>query len=367
MAKGLRLRTILIATAIASSGVDCLSTPDIANLAKSRLQESLSSLAKKTTLSPEIIIPEPSDPTALLLQATDVSKLSQGLRSKAKANAAFITGSLNAVKSFCNEQESARGGFPSPLPVIYCDPFKNGSMDLELEDLAKTGVSGILYPVLNGEELSQISELENDSHIESLFQSAIENGMQLIPEIVISSDAEWDEEKMGSLIDAVSKKCGSDPTAILLTVDKVNEEEEEDKGNDQEETVKKSFPKVPKDASSIILGSIRAVAGGGRIGEAVTDCKEAGCKGVVLRCDCLPGFRMNPDLDFVQKFWGAAIGDLKSLKSKSFDFRSKNAMERNIPMEWFNYQKDVMESGALGLSEVGPTPGDEDNGDYQGF
>ena len=108
-------------------------------------------------------------------------------------------------------------------------------------------------------------------------------------------------------------------------------------------------------------------AGGGRIGSAVQAHKESGFNGVILRCDCLPGYRMNPDLDFVKNFWGAAIGDLKSTKSKNFNFRSKVALERDIPMEWFKYQKSVMESGALGGNEPGANPLDSANGDYQGF
>jgi hypothetical protein len=78
---------------------------------------------------------------------------------------------------------------------------------------------------------------------------------------------------------------------------------------------------------------------------------------------------MNPDLKFVSGFWTAAISDIKSTKSKSFNFRSKinqDFKDRDLPMEWYNYQKNVMDSGALGDS---PVPGDINsaNGDYAGF
>ena len=84
------------------------------------------------------------------------------------------------------------------------------------------------------------------------------------------------------------------------------------------------------------------------------------------------GYWMNPDLEFVGEFFlgGAAIGDLKSTKSKNFNFRTEVALERDIPMEWYNYQKDVMESGALGGGDAGnnPTdPVDSDSGDYKGY
>ena len=136
------------------------SASDTANLAKGRLQEALSSIAKKTTISPEIIIPEPSDPTALLLQSTEVTKLSHGIRSNAKANAAFISGSINSVKAFCTEQETARGSFPGPNPVIYIS--NNDQIDTNLADLGEAGVSGILYSVLNGEEISSSNEVTKD-------------------------------------------------------------------------------------------------------------------------------------------------------------------------------------------------------------
>jgi len=88
------------------------------------------------------------------------------------------------------------------------------------------------------------------------------------------------------------------------------------------------------------------------------------------RSECVPGYRMNPDLQFVSGFWTAAISDIKSTKSKSFNFRSKidqGFKDRDLPMEWYNYQKDVMDSGSLGESI--PTPGNVNtgNGDFVGF
>lgn len=40
---------------------------------------------------------------------------------------------------------------------------------------------------------------------------------------------------------------------------------------------------------------------------------------------------MNPDLKVVGGFWSAAIGDMKSLKSKNFNFRSKVKLEKDVP------------------------------------
>lgn len=341
------------------------------------LQQSLASMANKLTLSPEIIIPEPTDPTALLLQSTEITKLSHAIRTRAKANAAFISGSINSVRIFCREQETAMGNFPGPLPVIYCE--SSIEENVSMTDLADAGASGYLYSLLKGEEISSADDLKNDSVLKDHFDLAIKNGLQLIPEVVLEPNKEWKEEDISAIVNAISDKCGSDPAAIVFTVGAFAAEDEgrtagseslEDASDDNESDNQPRLPRVPKDLAKKIpiLGSVRAVAGDGRMGVAVALHKEYGFKGCVLRCDCLPGYRMNPDLNFVSGFWGAAIGDLKSTKSKSFNFRSTIALDRDIPMEWYKYQKNVMESGALGSPEGSAgDPLDTSVGDYKGF
>ena len=351
--------TVLVAALQIDFG-KTLSAPS-ADIARGRLQESLSSFSKKMTISPEVIIPDPSDPTAILLQSTEVTNLSNALRSKAKSNAVFLSGSITAVKTFCVEQESARGNFPGPLPVVYCASSREN--EPEMTELAEAGVSGILYTISNGESISSADDLNSDDKLHEAYEEAINNGMHIIPEVVLNSEVDWNEDSSKAVVDAITEKCGGEPAAILLTVGTKDADDNEEEVNEEESL---NVPKLPK-CSIPMIGSIRAVAGGGRIGSAVAAFKDVGFNGVVLRCDCLPGYRMNPDLDFVQNFWGAAIGDLKSTKSKNFNFRSKVALERDIPMEWFNYQKNVMESGALGGNEAGENPLDTDNGDYQGF
>lgn len=339
------------------------------------LQSSLSSIAKKLTLSPEIIIPEPTDPTALLLQSTEITKMSEALRSKAKGNAAFVAGSMNALRAFCQEQERARGNFPGPLPVIYCESSieENASM----ESIAEAGAAGVVCCVLDAAEIDSADDLKKDETLKASFESAREHGMQLIPEIILKSDREWGENDITAVVDSLVEQCGADPAAIILTVGTIatddDDEEKDGEEEDCEEQTTASFglPLISKELSKRIpiLGSVRAKAGGGRMGDSVGSHKESGFNGCVLRCDCLPGYRMNPDLTFVSGFWGAAIGDLKSTKSKNFNFRSTVALERDIPMEWFNYQKNIMESGALGSpgSGGGGDALDADNGDYRGF
>lgn len=335
-------------------------------LARAKLQQALSSPSKKLTISPEIIIPEPTDPTAILLQSTEITKMSQSLRTKAKANAAFISGSLASVKVFCKEQESAMGNFPGPLPVIYCNSSVKGSKNLNLEEISEVGVDAVLYTVNNGNEIDSVQDVSNDDNLKVIFESAQEYGLQIIPEVILNARNTWSEEDTSSLIGAIEEQCGSIP-ACLLSFPPSNDDEDEARKEEMDPSI---LPKVPSDISKRIpiLGSIREVAGGGRIGDAVAAYKEAGFNGAVLRCECLPGFRMNPDLNVVEGFWTAAISDIKSLKSKSFNFRSKVALDRDIPLEWYNYQKNVMESGALGKVGAGEgDPLDSDNGDYKGF
>lgn len=334
-------------------------------LSRAKLQQALSSPSKKLTISPEIIIPEPTDPTALLLQSTEITHISQMLRVKAKGNAVFLSGSLTSLKVFCREQQSALGNFPGPLPVIYCDSSSNGNI-LNLDEISDAGVDALVYKVNNGAAIASKDDVGQDHDLKDIYQSAEEKGMHVIPELVLNSYIEWNEENTSSLITAIEEICGKIPVACILSYPAPSDDEEALEGHGGRTALPTISSNISKKIS--VLGSVREVAGGGRIGDAVGSLKEAGFNGAVLRCECLPGFRMNTDLKFVGGFWTAAISDIKSLKSKNFNFRSKVALERDVPMEWYNYQKNVMESGALGKMGGGEgDPLNTDNGDYKGF
>jgi len=340
---------------------------EAAQLAYGRLRETLSSLSNKATLSPEIIIPEPTDPTALLLQASEVTNLSTRLRTTAKANAVFISGSVNAIRSICAEQETARGNFPSPLPIIVCESSYGGEESAEFSDLAEAGASGMLHCLLGGKEISSVDDVKADDSFGSAFASARDCGIQLIPELVLSREVNFDEAQLTEIVDVLTEKCGMEPAVLLLTIGSY--QSDDDDSGEVGDRVEVKLPQVTTALKKRIpiLGSVREVAGGGRIGSSVSKFKECGFNGAILRCECLPGFRMNTDLDLVGGFWSAAIGDLKSVKSKAFNFRSKVSLDRDVPMEWFNYQKDVMESGALGGDDPGISPLDSGSGDFKGF
>ena len=343
-----------------------------AQTARSRLSEAFRSPSKKITYHPELVLPEPSDPTALLLRASEVTKLSQTIRTKAKANAVFVEGTVDALAPMGKEQEGARGNFPGPVPIIYSLGDTTALSDT-LEQLENVdGVEGILVPFSSKEINSVDSYLQetNNSDLSEKCGAIWEAGLQPIPEIVLSPGVEWPEDEVVRLVDAVKDTCGGlDPVSIVFT-NAENDNTEEENGDEEEEA---STPDITIPSSLAkrlaFIGSIRTTAGEGRMNLATSKLSECNFNGAFLRADCVPGYRLNPDLNVVGGFWSAAMGDLKSLKSKNFSFRSKVKLEKDVPLEWYNYQKDVMDSGALGgASHAGVDPGlNPDAGDYKGF
>lgn len=353
------------------------SSSEAAQLTRARLQQAISSPSGKLTLSPEIFIPEPSSPTAILLQGPAVTQLSTNIRVKAKANTAFLVAeSLGSYRVFCKEQEEARGNFPGPVPVIYCAAEYDGITRLldDMSKVAETGASGILVSVNEGSEISSLDDISADGETQWLkvCKKALECGLQPIPEIVVKDliATTWKEEEMEVLVEKLSELMGEDPVSILISIN--SSRSIEDNSDDEEPEPVKTFPLpvVPRALGKrvSILASVRTGAGAGRMREETARIKASGFTGAMLRRECVPGFPGNPPLEFSSDFWGACIGDLKSTRSTTFNFRSKNNMEQNLGTQWANYQNDVMDSGALGDMSDGPPPGfDSDGGDYQGF
>jgi len=338
---------------------------DRAQMAKGRLVDALKSPAGKLTLSPEILIPEPIDTTAILLQSSLITSLSEKMRTQAKANAVFCSGSITALKTFCNEQEIARGNFPSPLPLIYCDKTD------DLSAVVDAGATGIVVAVCDGKEISSLDDLALDKTWSVICQEALEKGLQPIPEITIgqSTAENWQGDEVEAMIAKIAEMVGEDPASVLISVHMPPFiESDDDEAAPESET---PLPKVSKSVSKRvpILGSIRSKAGGGRMGEEAARFKACGFTGAVLRQDCIPQISMSQDLEYLSTFWSACIGDLKSTKSKAFEFRSKNNMNKDIGVQWAKYQMDVMQSGALGAEESHSAMGglNTEAGDYKGF
>ena len=350
---------------------------ETAQLTRAMLQQAMSSPSGKLTLSPEIMVPDARDPTAILLQGPAVTSLSTSIRTKAKANTAFVTAdSLGSYRTFCKEQEEARGNFPGPVPVIYCakDNSDVGAILEDMTDVTETGVSGILVSINEGSEISSFDDISGDADAPwmKICNAAKECGMQAIPEINVKDSiaTAWKEEEIESLVDLLSGYMGEDPVSILITINSSSNGEESDDDEESEAPEALPLPTVRKALGKRvpILASVRTGAGGGRLGAETARIKESGFTGAVLRRECVPGFPANPSVEFSSDFWSACIGDLKSTRSKTFNFRSKNNMEVSVGTKWANLQNDVMESGALGEMEDSAPPGfDPDTGDYKAF
>jgi hypothetical protein len=361
-------------------------TFEAAQLTRSRLAEAFSSPSGKLTLSPEIIIEDPINPTAILLQSSAVSTLSETLRTKAKANGVFLscttTTSLSSVRKFCNEQEEARGKFPGPVPVIYCEQQQQSSEEQEtlpdLTELVQAGVSGLLVPILQ-QDIVTGKDLGKDVAWVQKCHDALQAGLQPIPEILVQDSvaSTWQGDDMEQLVTQLADIIGQDPVSVLLTINSIStSDHEQDDGSDSK--VEKGedgscimpLPTIPRALGRRvpIMGSIRTPAGANRLGTETARFKAAGFTGAVLRHECIPGYQNKPNLEFVSEFWSACIGGLKSTKSKSFNFQSRNYLEKSVPVEWAKYQKSVIDSGALGEAEDNAPPGfNSGAGDYQGF
>jgi hypothetical protein len=360
-------------------------TFDAAQLTRSRLTEAFSSPSGKLTLSPEILLEDPINPTAILLQSSAVTTLSETLRTKAKANGIFLScttaTSLSSVRTFCNEQEEARGKFPGPIPVIYyCEQPLDEQQELipDLTELVRAGVSGILVPIPQ-QEIATGMDCRNDTMWIQKCHSALQVGLQPIPEILVQDSvaSTWKEDDMEQLVAQIANAIGQDPVSILLTIHSAssgdNGQLDGYEQHHQQIEAEDSVTQLPTISRALgrkvpIMGSIRTPAGANRLGAETSRLKAAGFTGAVLRQECIPGYKNKPNLEYVSEFWAACIGGLKSTRSKTFNFQSRNYLEKSVPLEWAKYQKSVIDSGALGEAEDNAPPGfNPDAGDYQGF
>eukprot|EP00977_Amphora_coffeiformis_P008770 scaffold1987_cov145-Amphora_coffeaeformis.AAC.7 len=326
---------------------------------RAKFAQSFSSPAGKLTFSPELHIKEPTDPTSILLQNTAVQELSSRIRAS-KANAAFLRGSITALNTFCKEQESAMGSFPGPVPVVFC--LENDYLkDTDLPTIAECGAHGVMIPVCSGAEIDNPAALESmPSEWLDICKSAMEYGVQPIPEVMLSASnaGEWNEDMFTTLLDKMKAHLGEDPVTLVVTVNPTQDDEDEVPLPSFSKTLTKRVP---------ITGSLRAPAGDNRLSIASAEFKQAGFTSNLLRSECFPNFDTRIDLGIVGKFWAGCITDLKSTRSKSFSFRSKNNMEKSALTNWSNYQKSVMDSGALGAPEDSYSIVDSASGEYKGF
>ncbi|GMI54367.1 hypothetical protein ScalyP_jg2573 [Parmales sp. scaly parma] len=308
---------------------------------------------RKLTFVPEINLNNQlSDSTNLLVEKLQIESLSRTLRVKSKAGVVVLCGSVDQLSIFCSEQRAAVDDYPGPLNVIF-----KGVEEYDCEAVRVAGADGILS-----------SFDTNDEGWEIMMRSALDensaSGLSTVVEVVTSAGFE-----LGDLEEVVGDNVG----AIVITgrdsfIDFGEEGEDADNGESEPPIVPIAVPKISGDINSVpVLGSVRVLAGGGRMGEVCAEMNEGGYSGAFLRQECVPKYQFNTDLAEIAKFFVLAITNLKSMKSKNFGgLRSKMKIEKDVPMEWFNYQKDIMESGALGTTEKA-TGINTAEGDFVGF
>jgi len=264
-----------------------------------RIQEALRSLSGKPTITPEIVIPEPTDPTVLLLRSTQVTQLSCNIRTKAKANAACVVGSIDALRTFCTEQETAgRGQIPGPIPIIYnYQSFVCGNIKPTMEHLAKAGVIGFIHPICQSLPITNLEMvLHHGDDLKQQVQEAKKYGIQVIPEVIVPNDLKKNtgdtiqEADWITLVDTLTSILdGCDPVAILLTIQESSSTDTTTaatlSSSSEHESTLTLLPKIPKSLTKRlpVVGSIRVMAGQNRMGSAVAAYKAAGFTGNILR------------------------------------------------------------------------------------
>jgi hypothetical protein len=381
-------------------------TPHAHSSRPNGLRQAFSSASgRKLTFTPELVIPDPMDATSILLQTNAIQSLSQRIR-QCQANAALVRGSLTALRTFTAEQETARGNFPGPVPVVYCGDNTKSDSAIEqqqytttttatsdadddyysnstMQAIADMGADGVLIQVCGGAELHSFDDMISNVAWQRQSQSAVAHGLEPILEVCLAAGAaaQDDDDYMESLLQHLSSMGGGmQPVAVLLSItdgNKNHPDEENgvrgDVGEHAPFMAGITLPTIPKTVQVPIIGSVRTTAGDNKLHMECQRLRDAGFTGAVLRSDCIPGggFRIrNSDLNMIGNFWSFCISDLKSTKSKAFSFRSKNNMETSLGTKWANYQKGVIESGALGDPRESYSVGDEGNGgsgNYKGF
>lgn len=319
------------------------------------LDNVFSSPSGKLTYSPELVVPESRDPTAILLLSNSIQVLSQRIR-KSQANAAFLEGSMDALRTFCNEQAAATGSFPGPVPVIYC----NAKTKASFKDIHDAGAKGVLIPVdWKGTTHGSL----NVAFVEAC-NAAADVGLAVIPELCVENGVDIDMDQAVACFESVLSKG---PAAIVLSYAIPPDAADEDSSPAAANA--NTLPSVSKQTTKRIpvLYSVWTQAGENRLADAAERVKGAGYTGAFLRRQCLPGFGLQLDMEILSSFWEACVSDLKSTRSKSFSFRAKNNMEVSAATKWGNYQQNVMDSGALGDPKDSFSAVDSSAGEYKGF
>lgn len=311
----------------------------------------------KTVLGVTYAPPPPTDATQVILQTSDLPKSSHLLRTQGKSKYIVVPGQTVKreegwevdFKGFLNEQATMapRGTLPEATRVFLDVTGDPTLWDDKVPDLASAGLTGVL--VDNPAELAKAADL----------------GLAAMYRLNDHNHADGIDVSK-HLSDLPSTSTSAIALVVLPGYD-------EDFYQDAEESASSPPPpilKKPKAEHSEIPCCIElgVPAGEGLLQSASRKLGSMGYDSILMLPSVVPP-TVPPTASGLASFWCSALAALSSPRSQAFGgFRSKVSLEKDVPMEWMKYQKDIMASGALG--KVGAKENDDVDtlrGDYQGF
>jgi len=128
---------------------------------------------------------------------------SMKLRQQAKVSF-VVCNNLNAIRLLSAEQETAKGNFPGPVPIVYCDDGEAAS--LSPEDISASGASAM---VVDASELAS-AESVHSAGLETVWKvSTTEEAKQVLERTEDQADVFWldvdDDEAIGDIVQALPK------------------------------------------------------------------------------------------------------------------------------------------------------------------
>jgi hypothetical protein len=132
--------------------------------------------------------------------------------------------------------------------------------------------------------------VDHASDYSKTVQEAQKYGLQVIPELIVPHDLKKNtgeiiqEEDWVTLVNTLASILGgSDPAAILLSMQESSTEVSSTTGDEEDWALK--LPKISKSLTKRlpVVGSVRVMAGQNRMGSAVAAFKTAGFTGTILR------------------------------------------------------------------------------------
>ena len=144
----------------------------------------------------------------------DLEVFSMKLRQQAKLSS-IVCSDLDAIRLLRAEQETAKGNFPGPVPIIYCNA--NAASP---EDILEAGATAIVVDA-GTTERETLAELAHSTGLETIWKvSTTEEAEQVLELTEKQADVFWldvdvdDEDKVALLIGEIAKVLPKSSMAI---------------------------------------------------------------------------------------------------------------------------------------------------------